>query len=60
MIGKDGAFGGSQALDDKVSLNHVVIQVPATASVISSDHIRKAADGAVAGLVGIECGVVSG
>jgi CRP-like cAMP-binding protein len=44
MIGKDGAFGGSQALDDKVSLNHVVIQVPSTASVISSDHIRKAAD----------------
>jgi hypothetical protein len=28
MIGKDGAFGGSHALDDKVSLNHVVIQVP--------------------------------
>jgi hypothetical protein len=26
MIGRDGAFGGSQALDDKVSLNHVVIQ----------------------------------
>ena len=24
MIGKDGAFGASQALDDKVSLNHVV------------------------------------
>jgi len=44
MIGKDGAFGSSQALDDKVSLNHVVIQVPGTASVISSDHIRAAAD----------------
>jgi len=44
MIGKDGAFGGNQALDDKVSLNHVVIQVPGAASVISSDHIRKAAD----------------
>ncbi len=26
MIGNDGAFGGIQALDDKVSLNHVVIQ----------------------------------
>ena len=25
MIGKDGTFGASQALDDKVSLNHVVI-----------------------------------
>jgi CRP-like cAMP-binding protein len=44
MIGKDGAFGGSQALDDKVSLNHVVIQVPGIASVISSDHIRAVAD----------------
>jgi len=27
MIGKDGVFGASQALDDKVSLNHVVTQV---------------------------------
>jgi CRP-like cAMP-binding protein len=44
MIGNDGAFGGSQALDDKVSLNHVVIQVPGMASVISSDHIREAAE----------------
>jgi CRP-like cAMP-binding protein len=44
MIGKDGAFGSSQALDDKVSLNHVVIQVPGTASVISSDDVREVAD----------------
>jgi CRP-like cAMP-binding protein len=44
MIGNDGAFGSSQALDDKVSLNHVVMQVPGAASVISSDHLRKAAD----------------
>jgi CRP-like cAMP-binding protein len=44
MIGNDGAFGGSQALDDKVSLNHVVIQVAGMASVISSDHVRAAAD----------------
>jgi len=44
MIGNDGAFSGSQALDDKVSLNHVVIQVPGTASVISSDDVRKAAE----------------
>jgi len=40
MIGKDGAWGASQALDGKVSLNHVVMQVPGTASVIDSDHIR--------------------
>jgi CRP-like cAMP-binding protein len=44
MIGKDGAFGCSQALDDKVSLNHVVIQMASTASVISSGHLRQAAD----------------
>jgi CRP-like cAMP-binding protein len=44
MIGNDGAWGSSQALDDKVSLNHVVMQVPGVASVISSDHIRVAAD----------------
>jgi len=44
MIGNDGEFGASQALDDKVSLNHVVIQVPGTASVISSDRIRVVAN----------------
>ena len=44
MIGKDGAFGASQALDDKVSLNQVVVQVTGMASVITSDEIRKVAD----------------
>ena len=44
MIGNDGEFGGSQALDDKVSLNHVVIQVAGTASVMSSDRARVIAD----------------
>ena len=44
MIGNDGAFGASQALDDKVSLNHVVIQIPGSASVIDSDRIREVAD----------------
>jgi CRP-like cAMP-binding protein len=44
MIGNDGAFGSSQALDDKVSLNHVVMQVPGDASVISSDRVREVAD----------------
>ena len=34
MIGNDGEFGAGQALDDKVSLNRVVIQVPGTASVM--------------------------
>jgi hypothetical protein len=44
MIGKDGEFGASQALDDKVSLNHVVIQVGGMASVIASDRIRDVAN----------------
>ena len=44
MIGNDGEFGASQALDDKVSLNHVVTQVGGVASVIASDRIREVAD----------------
>jgi hypothetical protein len=44
MIGRDGAFGACQALDDKVSLNHVVMQVAGAASVISSNHICEVAD----------------
>jgi CRP-like cAMP-binding protein len=44
LIGNDGEFGASQALDDKVSLNHVVMQVGGTASVISSNHVREFAN----------------
>jgi CRP-like cAMP-binding protein len=44
MIGKDGDFGSSQALDDKVSLNHVVTQVGGTASLITADNLRQQAD----------------
>jgi CRP-like cAMP-binding protein len=44
LIGNDGEFGASQALDDKVSLNHVVMQVGGAASVISSNHVREFAD----------------
>ena len=44
MIGRDGAFGAGQALDDKVSLNHVVMQVDGPASVISSDRICDIAE----------------
>ena len=43
MIGNDGAFGASQALDDKVSLNRVTIQVGGKASVIASDRLRRLA-----------------
>ncbi len=44
MIGNDGEFGAGQALDDKVSLNHVVIQVGGRTSVINSDRVREIAD----------------
>lgn len=44
MIGNDGVFGAMQALDDKVSLNQVVMQVPGDASVIASDRLREASD----------------
>jgi CRP-like cAMP-binding protein len=44
MIGRDGAFGASQALDDKVSLNHVVTQLGGPASLMSSNHLRQQAD----------------
>jgi CRP-like cAMP-binding protein len=44
MIGKDGAFGAGQALDDHVSLNEVVMQVAGAASVISSERIRDVAE----------------
>ena len=48
MIGSDGVFGAMQALDDKASLNHVVIQVPGDASVISAGHLREAAHASAA------------
>ena len=44
MIGNDGAFGAAQALDDKVSLNKVTIQVPGFASAIDADRLRQAAE----------------
>jgi len=44
MIGNDGAFGAAQALDDKVSLNKVTMQVPGSASAIDADRLREAAE----------------
>jgi CRP-like cAMP-binding protein len=41
MIGKDGEWGASQALDDRISLNHVVIQLPGQASVMNADHAKR-------------------
>jgi CRP-like cAMP-binding protein len=43
MIGKDGQFGAGPALDHKISLNHVVIQVAGSASVMDADHLRNLA-----------------
>src|SRR5215213_3526073 len=43
MIGKDGVFGAAQALDDKLSLHKVVVQVPSMASVVSAGHLKAVA-----------------
>jgi CRP-like cAMP-binding protein len=43
MIGKDGAFGAAQALDGKLSLNKVMVQVPGQASVVDAGHLKAVA-----------------
>lgn len=48
MIGNDGEYGAGQALDNKLSLNKVMIQVPGSASVIDADRVREATDTAPA------------
>jgi CRP-like cAMP-binding protein len=40
MIGNDGVFGAMQALDDKVSLNLVTVQIPGKASVMAPERLR--------------------
>src|SRR5437764_12572846 len=40
MIGKDGVFGATQALDDKACLHKVVVQVPGMATVVDANHFR--------------------
>lgn len=42
MVGCDGVIGAAQALDDKVSLNKIVVQIPVVASVIDRDPLREA------------------
>jgi CRP-like cAMP-binding protein len=44
MVGHDGVFGASQALDDKVSLNLVTVQIPGKASAIGPDRLRVLAN----------------
>ena len=43
MIGNDGVFGAGQALNGKVSLHKVNVQVPGWASVVNADHLRGVA-----------------
>ena len=44
MVGRDGEFGAANALDGKVSLNRVIVQVPGLASAINSDRLHTIAD----------------
>src|SRR5436853_766712 len=41
MVGCDGVIGAAQALDDKVSINKIIVQLPGTASMIERDPLRK-------------------
>jgi CRP-like cAMP-binding protein len=43
MIGRDGQWGASQAMDDKVSLNAVTVQVPGKALAMDADRLRQLA-----------------
>jgi CRP-like cAMP-binding protein len=43
MIGKDGEYGAAAALDHKMSLNVVSVQMACEASVIDADHFRRLA-----------------
>jgi CRP-like cAMP-binding protein len=42
MVGRDGVIGAAQALDDKVSLNKIIVQMAGTASAIDRDPLREA------------------
>lgn len=41
MVGRDGVVGSAQAVDSKVSLNRIVVQIPAVASVIDRAPLRE-------------------
>jgi CRP-like cAMP-binding protein len=42
MVGHDGVVGAAQAIDDKVSINKIIVQLPGTASVIDRHPLREA------------------
>jgi len=44
MIGWDGVFGASQALDARISLNHVMVQLPGIASVMDAQRLMEVAE----------------
>jgi CRP-like cAMP-binding protein len=44
MIGYDGVFGATQALDDKISLHKVMVQVPGRATMVDADHLKAVAN----------------
>lgn len=41
MVGRDGVIGAAQAIDDKVSINKIIVQIPVTATVIDRDRLRE-------------------
>jgi len=43
MIGRDGVFGATQALDDEVTLNLVAVQISGRASVTTPERVRALA-----------------
>jgi CRP-like cAMP-binding protein len=40
MIGNDGQYGAGPVMHDKLSINHVMVQVSGSASVIEADRLR--------------------
>jgi CRP-like cAMP-binding protein len=47
-IGSDSIFGGSAALDGKISLTDAVVQLPGATSILEVDRLRTAANQSVA------------
>jgi CRP-like cAMP-binding protein len=44
MVGRDGVVGAAQALDNKRSINKIVVQIPGLASVIDRNPLRDLAE----------------
>jgi hypothetical protein len=42
MVGRDGVVGAAQAIDDQVSINKIIVQLPGIASVIDRAVLRDA------------------